>query len=208
MLKEIKKEFVQEVKNRGYEDEGYYEDEFDKYISEIEVALKRMKHKTAIDRMYIIMNTIDYFMEERKEINEIKKALQILADEHLLNWVGEKILAVWNDISSTKSNLEEYFTGKTEKQILEELATSSLVGADDELAIEEWVDESETQYIWLEVRKRNVSIGKAGGNASVNAKTYKISIPSNWMTEMGITEENREVRLSFDGEKIIIEKDQ
>lgn len=58
-----------------------------------------------------------------------------------------------------------------------------------------------------EIRKRNISIGKAGGNASANAKTYKISIPSNWMTEMGIDEENREVRLLFDGERIIIEKD-
>lgn len=65
-----------------------------------------------------------------------------------------------------------------------------------------------TKRLNTETRKRNISIGKAGGNASVNAKTYKISIPSNWMTEMGIDEENREVRLSFDGEKIIIEKGQ
>lgn len=58
----------------------------------------------------------------------------------------------------------------------------------------------------IETRERNIIIGKAGGNASVNSKTYKVSIPSTWMVEMGIDEENREVILAFDGEEITIRR--
>ena len=49
-------------------------------------------------------------------------------------------------------------------------------------------------------------IGTAGGTAAKGSKTYKLSIPSAWMSELGINEERREVELAFDGEQIIISK--
>lgn len=49
-----------------------------------------------------------------------------------------------------------------------------------------------------------ISIGKKGGNASKNSVGYKITIPNLWMKEWGITPDDREVNVSFDGEKILI----
>lgn len=49
-------------------------------------------------------------------------------------------------------------------------------------------------------------INKVGGNAGKTSLNYRISLPSTWITEMGINEENREVNITFDGEKIIIKK--
>ncbi|MCQ4924927.1 hypothetical protein NE686_17630 [Tissierella carlieri] len=58
----LKEEFIRSVKIIGGED--YYINEFDNYIEQINIALEKMSHKTFIDRMYIIMNTIDYFRED------------------------------------------------------------------------------------------------------------------------------------------------
>lgn len=64
-----------------------------------------------------------------------------------------------------------------------------------------------------EYRKRNpetrtlkVIFSKAGGNASKNAVSNKISIPNKWVSEMGMTKSKRSVRVTYDGNRIIIEK--
>lgn len=57
-----------------------------------------------------------------------------------------------------------------------------------------------------ESRKLKVMFNKAGGNASKNAISNKISLPSKWVYELGITKSNRSVTVTCDGEKIIIEK--
>lgn len=58
-----------------------------------------------------------------------------------------------------------------------------------------------------EQRDYNVMVNLAGGNAGKDSKTYRISIPSKWANELGITKENRAVTLTFtDDKKIIIEK--
>lgn len=57
-----------------------------------------------------------------------------------------------------------------------------------------------------ESRNYKIAIGKSGGTASKGAKNYRLSLPTNWMKEMGITEEDRNVKISFDGNKITIEK--
>ena len=51
-----------------------------------------------------------------------------------------------------------------------------------------------------------VIFNKSGGTAGSGGITNRITIPTTWVKEMGITEEQREVNISFDGEKIIIEK--
>lgn len=57
-----------------------------------------------------------------------------------------------------------------------------------------------------ETRILNIMFNKAGGNASKNSISNKISIPSKWVKEMGLTKTNRSVKVTYDGDKIIIEK--
>ncbi|MBM6615648.1 hypothetical protein JTF06_12200 [Desemzia sp. RIT804] len=57
----------------------------------------------------------------------------------------------------------------------------------------------------MEEREINVMINKVGGNASKAAKNYRISIPTAWATELGINPDNRKMKASFDGKKIVLE---
>lgn len=58
----------------------------------------------------------------------------------------------------------------------------------------------------METRKANMIFGKAGGNASRNSYTCKLSLPKTWVDRMGLNPERREVRLAFDGDRITIER--
>lgn len=58
----------------------------------------------------------------------------------------------------------------------------------------------------MEEKRARVIFNKSGGTAGKGGITNRITIPTTWVKEMGITEEQREVNISFDGEKIIIEK--
>ena len=58
----------------------------------------------------------------------------------------------------------------------------------------------------MEERIAKVSFNKSGGTAKDNAITNRVTIPTSWIKEMGITEENREVKLVIEDNKIIIEK--
>lgn len=58
----------------------------------------------------------------------------------------------------------------------------------------------------MKTRICNIQIGKPGGNASKGAKNYRLSIPSVWARQMGITPEDKTVSIFFDGKRIIIEK--
>ena len=40
-----------------------------------------------------------------------------------------------------------------------------------------------------ESRNHKIAIGKPGGTAGIGSKNYRISLPTSWMKEMGITEE-------------------
>lgn len=57
-----------------------------------------------------------------------------------------------------------------------------------------------------ESKNTKMLINKSGGNASAGAMTSRVTIPGRWIKEMGITAEAKDIRLSFDGKKIIIEK--
>ncbi len=54
----------------------------------------------------------------------------------------------------------------------------------------------------METRNAKLIIGKAGGTAGKDSKTYKISIPSKWVNEIGL--EHRNIELCFDGKSIIL----
>lgn len=58
----------------------------------------------------------------------------------------------------------------------------------------------------MEKRVGNVIIQAPGGTASKNCSTYKVSLPSAWIKEMGITDGDRQIELTFDGTAITISK--
>ena len=58
----------------------------------------------------------------------------------------------------------------------------------------------------MENRISKVNISAAGGTASQGAKTCKVTIPNAWLEQLGVTGEEREVVLSFDGESITLRK--
>lgn len=55
-------------------------------------------------------------------------------------------------------------------------------------------------------KKAKVIFNKSGGTASKGGITNRITIPTTWIREMGITEEERNVIIEFDGKTITIEK--
>lgn len=59
----------------------------------------------------------------------------------------------------------------------------------------------------MEHRTGKVIISSAGGTASAGSKTYKVSVPSSWIKEMGIDESKRNIELMFDGKRIYIESE-
>ncbi len=56
--------------------------------------------------------------------------------------------------------------------------------------------------IVMERRIAKLIVGKAGGTAGKESKTYKVSVPSKWVVELGLTDSKMEI--AFDGERIII----
>ena len=58
----------------------------------------------------------------------------------------------------------------------------------------------------MERRQGKVIIHASGGTAGKGANTYKLTLPSAWIKDMGINKFDREVELSFDGNTIAISK--
>ena len=58
----------------------------------------------------------------------------------------------------------------------------------------------------MEERIAKVSFNKSGGTARGTAITNRVTIPTSWIKELGITEDDREVKLILEKSKIIIEK--
>ena len=56
----------------------------------------------------------------------------------------------------------------------------------------------------MEKRIGNIIIQAPGGTASKTSSTYKVSLPSAWIKEMGISNSERKVELTFDGTSITI----
>ena len=55
-------------------------------------------------------------------------------------------------------------------------------------------------------RVLNLIARKPGGTASKGAYGYKITLPSAWVYAMGLSPEDKACTVTFDGEKITIEK--
>lgn len=54
----------------------------------------------------------------------------------------------------------------------------------------------------MERRIAKLIVGKAGGTAGKDSKTYKVSLPSKWVAELGLVDSKMEI--AFDGERITI----
>lgn len=57
---------------------------------------------------------------------------------------------------------------------------------------------------FMELRSAKINISAAGGSAGAGSKTCKVTLPTAWLSAMGLGEVHREVILSFDGEQITI----
>lgn len=58
----------------------------------------------------------------------------------------------------------------------------------------------------MDIIKRNVLFNKPGGTASKNAMMVRVTLPPEFVKELGVTPENKEVLIYMQDEKIIIEK--
>ncbi len=58
----------------------------------------------------------------------------------------------------------------------------------------------------METRITNLIIGTPGGTAAKNSNTYKLSLPSAWIHKMGLSKDDHQLILSFDGSQIIISR--
>jgi hypothetical protein len=55
-------------------------------------------------------------------------------------------------------------------------------------------------------KNAKVTFNRSGGTARGKAITNRITIPTSWIKQLGVTEEDREVKLTLDSDRIIIEK--
>lgn len=87
---------------------------------------------------------VEKLYEEEIDMEKIIiNCLEKLNEVHLLGEVGRKIVEEPKKFEITLEDMTMHFEGYTEDMVMEHLSTSSLVGADDELAIQEWIAEEE-----------------------------------------------------------------
>lgn len=135
----------------------------------------------------------------------------------LMNVLGEDCRKEFNEQQVAHNNDEKYIrTWKTVLAVQERgLSTMSDVyesifekGECDDTAIEfaKIIKEiSELDFV-DEEKELNISISKRGGTASANAVGYRVILPNNWMSAMGVSPDNRTVVAKFDGDsKITLE---
>ena len=60
----------------------------------------------------------------------------------------------------------------------------------------------------METRNAKLIVNKSGGTASEKSKTYRVTIPNSWVEQLGISENNREIELSFNGSEITVRRKQ
>lgn len=55
-------------------------------------------------------------------------------------------------------------------------------------------------------RKAKLIANKSGGTAGAGGVTFRVTLPTNWIKELGLDEENRDISLSLENSSIIIKK--
>lgn len=62
--------------------------------------------------------------------------------------------------------------------------------------------------IKMRIKTAKVIFNKSGGTSGKGGITNRVTIPTTWIREMGITEDDRNVIISFNGNTIEIKKAQ
>ena len=57
------------------------------------------------------------------------------------------------------------------------------------------------------IRRAILSVGKSGGKRG-GSSTFRVTLPTTWVRQMGLSEEVRNIKLFFDGEQIIIKNNE
>ena len=60
----------------------------------------------------------------------------------------------------------------------------------------------------MEIRNAKLIVNTSGGTASESAKTFRVTLPNNWIEKMNLGADNRDIELRFDGETISVIKKQ
>lgn len=115
----------------------YFQEGFEEWANDLEITIADAEHL----KRYLA--ECGYQVIDIREVNDMKKTvvecLEVLKEEDLLNAIGEKLAEEPERFPETIENMADYFVGQSKEYILDKLSTSSLVGADDELAIQEWI---------------------------------------------------------------------
>lgn len=108
-----------------------------------EKLLKEVKMKAIEEGKNVNEIIEEQLRKYLEEVNDMKKivveCLEALKKEQLLNAIGEKLAEQPERFPETIENMADYFEGQSREYVLDKLSTSSLVGADEELAIQEWI---------------------------------------------------------------------
>lgn len=57
----------------------------------------------------------------------------------------------------------------------------------------------------MEYRSAVLITNRSGGNASKSSNTYRVTLPNTWIEALNLNEQNKNLELSFDGKRIIVE---
>lgn len=100
--------------------------------------------------------------------------------------------------------LKECLNNKAEFNVTEIESLRRVLGMDAITIDESWA--GLYQNMSNTPQGKIIQLAKAGGNASPNSYGCKLSLPKTWVDNMGITPEQREVTLAFDGDRITVER--
>lgn len=113
-----------------------------------EVKMKAIQEGRNVNE--IIEEQLEKYLEGGNNMKKtVVECLKVLKEEDLLNAIGEKLAEEPERFPETIENMANYFEWQSNRSeyILDKLSTSSLVGADDKLAIEQWIAEEEVKFI-------------------------------------------------------------
>lgn len=152
---------------------------------------------------------------ERAQMNATR-SIEKQFDDYYINLVKKEMddietILFYTDIQKMKDDKFDTFTNVLDK--LEDVYDCIKAKSNCEkelndfaLSIKDFEAKFKITNYFKDEKTAKVIFNKSGGTAKGTAITNRITIPTSWIKEMGITEENREVKLVIEDNKIIIEK--